>query len=204
MNKLIDIGANLTNTQFKSDIQEVLNRANESNISNIILTGTSIDSSRDALDLVKQYPQYLKSTAGVHPHDAKTWNDEVKEELKLLCLIPDVVAVGECGLDYNRNYSPPEIQRLCFDEQLHIARDNQKPVFLHERDAHDDFINILKEHRDSLSNAVVHCFTGNKQALMNYLDIDCHIGITGWVCDPRRGKELQDLVKLIPYERLMI
>lgn len=147
----------------------------------------------------------LFSTAGVHPHDAKSCNDETMETLKRLAQTPQVVAIGECGLDYNRNFSPPDVQRLWFERQLQLACELQMPVFLHDREAHDDFLELLKKYSDKLPAAVVHCFTGTQEELEAYFSIEnCYIGIAGWVCDERRGKNLRKLVSLIPDNKLMI
>jgi TatD DNase family protein len=202
--QLIDIGANLTNKRFAQDLNEVLDRAKVAGVQHIILTGTSGLSSEQALSLAETNRPLLSCTAGVHPHDAKNWNESSRNHIRKLAEHSAVVAIGECGLDFNRDFSPRPLQEMCFESQLELAVELGKPVFLHERDAHDRFFDILKAYRDDLKGAVVHCFTGNKKELFNYLNLDCHIGITGWVCDERRGIELRELVKNIPASRLMI
>lgn len=202
--KLIDIGANLTNKRFANDLNEVLERAQAAGLQHIVLTGTSEHSSEQAVGLTNTNPSLLSCTAGVHPHDAKNWNELSCKHIRKLAKHSAVVAIGECGLDFNRDFSPRPQQEACFESQLELATELGKPVFLHERDSHERFFDILKAYRDNLKGAVVHCFTGNKKALFNYLDLDCHVGITGWVCDERRGIELRELVKNIPASRLMI
>ena len=202
--QLIDIGANLTNKRFANDLNEVLDRAEAFGVKHIVLTGTSEQSSEQALALAETNRSLLSCTAGVHPHDAKSWNESSRKHIQKLAAHSAVAAIGECGLDFNRDFSPRPQQEACFESQLELAVELDKPVFLHERDAHDRFVEILKPYRDDLKGAVVHCFTGNKKALFNYLDLDCHIGITGWVCDERRGMDLRELVKNIPTSRLMI
>lgn len=202
--QFIDIGANLTNKRFAHDLNEVLDRAEAAGVQHIVLTGTSEQSSEQAAGLAETNRSLLSCTAGVHPHDAKSWNESSRKHIRKLAEHAAVVAIGECGLDFNRDFSPRPQQEACFESQLGLAAELGKPVFLHERDAHERFIDILKAYRDDLKGAVVHCFTGNKKALFNYLDLDCHIGITGWVCDERRGIELRELVKNIPASRLMI
>ncbi|PCJ60624.1 MAG: hydrolase TatD [Planctomycetota bacterium] len=201
---LIDIGANLTSKKFNTDLDDVIQRAQEQKVNHIILTGTSIKSSLDALALAKSHNGLFSCTAGVHPHEAKHWNEEIKNEIVKLVADNLVVAVGECGLDFNRNFSSKEDQEKCFIQQLEIATQIKKPVFLHERDAHTRFIEILKDFRNQLPGVVVHCYTGNLEQLKAYLDIDCHIGITGWICDKKRGDQLRAIVKHIPENRLMI
>lgn len=205
---MIDIGANLTSQRFRNDLEAVLDQAVEAGVTSIVITGTSVVGSQEALALVRQYarayPGLLYSTAGVHPHDAKTWSEAAGRELALLAQAPEVVALGECGLDFNRNFSPPEDQLHCFEAQLALAAEFGKPVFLHQRDAHEAFMPILRRYRDRLPGAVVHCFTGTGEELEDYLALDCHIGVTGWLCDKRRGESLRELVKRIPANRLMI
>ena len=114
-----------------------------------------------------------------------------------------MVAVGECGLDYFRDFSPRDLQRRAFGWQLELAAATGKPVFLHQRDAHDDFIAILREHRVS-ERGVAHCFTAGEKERDAYLELGLHIGITGWINDERRGLHLREVVKGIPADRLMI
>ncbi len=202
--ELIDIGVNLTNKRLIADVPNILHQAEQVNVKKLIITGTSIQHSRKAIDLCKQYPDQLFSTCGIHPHDAKSWDHQSIIEMESMLKEACVRAVGETGLDFNRNFSPENQQIDVFHQQLELAVKYNKPVFLHQRDGFDTFIKILREYRESLKGVVVHCFTDNKDALYQLLDLDCHIGITGWVCDERRGKELQKLVKDIPDNRLML
>jgi len=201
---LFDIGANLTHASFKRDLHVVLDRALDADVFGIVVTGTALEQSREAAALAKLHPGLLYSTAGVHPHHASDYSDDVDAGLRALLTDELVVAVGECGLDYNRDFSPRDRQRDAFERQLQIAADTKKPLFLHERDAHDDFFAILKGMRDRVADVVVHCFTGERAALHAYLDLGCSIGITGWVCDEKRGQMLRSLVAEIPIERLLI
>jgi TatD DNase family protein len=202
--QLLDIGANLGHESFQHDLDAVLQRANDHGVSRLVVTGASRDGSRHALALAKAHPGVLFATAGVHPHHAIDYDDATDVLLRELAHDPVVVAVGETGLDYNRNYSPHDIQLQVFERQLQIAVDCQKPLFLHQRDAHADFITLLRQYRDKVPAAVVHCFTDTGEALRDYLALDCHIGITGWICDERRGSHLRELVREIPANRLMI
>jgi TatD DNase family protein len=202
--QLIDIGVNLTNKRLRVKIDEILQQAQQAGVIQQIVTGTSIAHSRQAVALCQSYPEQLYCTAGVHPHDAKEWNTDSAAELRRLISHDCVRAIGETGLDFNRNFSPPDKQIEVFQQQLEFASEYNKPIFLHQRDAMDTFSDLLKEYRSRLKNVVVHCFTDNQQALYTLLDLDCHIGITGWICDERRGQELQTLVKDIPNNRLML
>ena len=201
--ELADIGFNLTSSAFREDENEVIARANKAGVNRFILTGSNVEESRAAISFTDQYSG-MYSTAGVHPHLAKNWNEHTQEQLYEISTHEKVVAIGEAGLDYNRNYSPPDQQRDAYEKQLQLACELSMPIFLHERDAHADFFAILKNYRDKLTNVVVHCFTGTEKELKNYLAIDCHIGITGWICDERRGHHLHEFIHLIPDNRLMI
>ena len=205
---LIDIGLNLADKRFKGAHQQVLERAHDAGIKACVLTATSEAISHEVIELCEQYaeafPAMLYCTAGIHPHDAKHWHKTSAHVLKDLASHKAVVAIGETGLDFNRDFSPRPQQELAFEAQLELASELQLPVFLHERDAHKRQLEILHSYRDHLVDAVIHCFTGTKKALFNYLDLDLHIGITGWICDERRGLELQKMVGNIPLNRLML
>ncbi|MGB0513692.1 MAG: TatD family hydrolase [Wenzhouxiangellaceae bacterium] len=200
----IDIGCNLGHESFESDWREVLERAANSSVRQMVLTGASVSGSKRALELAAHDPAHLRATAGVHPHLAAEVDDTALVTLTELHRDPLIAAVGECGLDYFRDLSPRSAQQRAFEAQLQLAVECGKPVFLHQRDAHDDFQAILRDFRDRLNHVVVHCFTDRRRALYDYLDLDCHIGITGWVCDERRGLELKELVPEIPDQRLML
>ncbi|PCJ28721.1 MAG: hydrolase TatD [SAR86 cluster bacterium] len=202
--KLVDIGANLTHESFSHDLDEVISSAESAGVNHIILTGTDLESSQAAHQLGLKYPKYFSSTAGFHPHVAASLTDSNMEQIRQIASEPQVVAVGETGLDFNRNFSPKQEQLESFEQHLQLAADLQKPVFLHQRDAHDDFYRLLVKYRPKLVGGVVHCFTDSEQALMSYLDQDMYIGITGWICDERRGSSLQQMVAKIPRERLLI
>lgn len=200
---LVDIGANLTHDSFDTDRAEVIARARAAGVFRFVVTGSDASHSRKALELCARHPG-LYATAGVHPHHAKDCTASTPAELAGLLADPAVVAAGECGLDYFRNFSPPDAQRRVFEMQLELAATSGKPAFLHQRDAHRDFMEILGRYRPHLSRAVVHCFTGSAGELKDYLALDCHIGVTGWICDERRGQDLRDCAKLIPADRLML
>lgn len=201
---MIDIGVNLTNARFDKDLQSVIDGAKIAGVKQLIVTGTNIAESKRALTLANAHPSFIYCTAGVHPHDAKTFTSETRSQLKQFASQTQVKAIGECGLDFNRNFSTPAEQEYAFIQQLELAVELQLPVFLHERDANKRFIELLTPYIKRLPNAVLHCFTGTQQELERCLAIDLHIGITGWICDERRGQHLLKLVKMIPNDRLMI
>lgn len=201
---LIDIGANLTHDSFAADCGAVLARAAAAGVTGLVVTGSSLACSRAALALTQAHPRMLRCTAGVHPHHAAHQAPSALTELTTLWDAPEVVAVGETGLDFFRDFSPRSEQERVFEWHLEQAARHRLPLFLHEREAHARFLPMIRAARDALTDAVVHCFTGDRTALYAYLDLDLYIGITGWICDERRGRHLQDLVRDIPSERLMI
>lgn len=205
--QLIDIGVNLTNPAFDEQHGALLARAISAGVGQMVITGTSSEVSEQAIALAERLdePGYrLFTTAGVHPHDAKAWNADTCNRIEALLGHARVRAVGECGLDFNRDFSPRPQQERALEEQLALAAQHHLPVFLHERDAAPRLLSILRHWRDRLSGAVVHCFTADRAELFGYLDLDLHIGITGWICDERRGRHLHGLVGSIPEGRLML
>jgi TatD DNase family protein len=201
---LIDIGANLAHDSFDDDRDTMMQRAAAAGVTTMIVTGSSDESNQRAAELADSSPGVLYATAGVHPHHASAYTDASDTLIRSLVQKPAVVAVGECGLDYFRNFSPREAQLEAFRRQLEIAKETGLPVFLHQRDAHDDFIETLEPALPDISRAVAHCFTGEHESLREYLAMGLYIGITGWICDERRGRHLYDIVDAIPDDRLLI
>ena len=201
---LVDIGINLSHRQFGSDRDAVIRRALDAGVRRMVVTGTSVEATRAAVTLARGRPGTLVATAGIHPHDASRATPAALEEIASLSRAPEVRAIGECGLDFDRDFSPRPAQEAAFEAQLQLAAERKLPVFLHERAAHDRFLAILAGFRPRLAAAVVHCFTGGARELDAYLAHDLHIGITGWICDERRGTGLRPLIARIPADRLMI
>jgi len=199
---MIDIGINLINKQFRYDLSKVIERAIDNGVTQMIVTGVNLENSIKAVELAKEYPKELYATAGIHPHHSKEASEENLAKIKELLLHEEVVAVGECGLDFNRNYSTPEQQEACFHSFLEIATDVGKPLFLHERDAHKRFVEIVSDYSD-LPNGVVHCFTGTVDELRTYLDMGFYIGFTGAICKPSLS-QLKEAVRYVPLDRLMV
>ena len=201
---MIDIGVNLTNSRFDKDREQVIARAKERGVTNLLITGTNVAESRQALLLCQQDANYLFSTAGVHPHDADHVSSNYLDELSTLLKQPSVKAVGECGLDFNRNFSAPEQQQKVFSEQVALAAQLEMPLFLHQRDAFEPWLATLKPFIDKVPAMVSHCFTGSVEEVKACISHDMYIGITGWVCDERRGQALREAVPFIPLNRLLI
>jgi TatD DNase family protein len=201
---VIDIGVNFTNKRFDKDRSDIIQRAKKNKVSGFLVTGTNIEESKKALDLCQQFPNYLNCTAGVHPHDADHVSANYLEEITELARHHQVKAIGECGLDFNRNFSAPEQQLKVFQQQIDLAVVLKLPLFLHQREAFEPWLELLKPALGKVPAMVSHCFTGNKKELERCLAADMYIGITGWLCDERRGQELRDIIKYIPLNRLMI
>lgn len=202
--QIIDIGVNLLHKQYDMDREEIIKKAENANITPLIITGTNVRESQKAAAYAGNHIGKLYSTAGVHPHDAKSCDSDTIKKLRIEAQKPQVVAIGECGLDYDRNFSPQDVQRKWFEEQIKLAEELNMPLFLHERSAFADFKEILSAHKEVCSRSVVHCFTGTGKELQTYLSMGCFIGITGWVCDERRGQGLRTLIRMIPANKLMI
>ena len=201
---LVDIGINLAHDSYQRDRAEVIARARQAGVVAMIVTGSTLDDSARAIALCRDVPRMLRATAGVHPHHATTLRDGDAPRLAELLADPMTVAAGECGLDYYRNFSPPAEQRRAFAMQLRLATEHRRPLFLHQRDAHADFLAMLREHSDLAARAVLHCFTGGIGELEDCLAAGLHIGVTGWVCDERRGQALREAVTRVPGDRLML
>ncbi len=200
---MIDIGVNLLNGQFRDDLDAVLESARQSGLSFMLVTSTDLRETVDAIELSSRH-QDLACTAGVHPHAAKAVQTGWEKQLGRLAAEPKVLAIGETGLDFNRNFSPPDSQRRVFQAQIDLAAELALPLFVHDRDSDGAVAEMLAPFSADLVGVVTHCFTGTRADLERYLDAGYYIGITGWVCDTRRGKELQKLVPEIPLDRLLI
>lgn len=203
---IVDIGANLTNKKFSRDLDQVIQRARDAGVTKIMVTGTSLHSTKEALRLTRLYPNTLYSTAGIHPHDAKSWEDDTYSELENVAQCAECVAVGECGLDFNRNFSPPDVQISVFEKQVELACKLGKPLFLHERDAHTEMVHILQSNIHRLPACVIHCFTGTKEEATVYLEMGCYIGLTGYLWKDKSENGVRKLLEegAIPLDKLLV
>lgn len=204
MNTYIDIGINLTNKQFNGEHEEIISRALDHGVEQMILTGTSVRGSKESAEIAEDYPDVLFSTAGIHPHDAKSFHEGSIGELRKLLQQDHVVSVGECGLDFDRDFSPRSVQEKCYRAQLELAIEVGKPLFLHERAAFKRFNEITDEYRSRLPKAVVHCFTGTLQEAKIYLDKGFYLGFTGAISDQNRFRHLEEVIRYVPLDRMMI
>ena len=204
MHEIADIACNFTSERFDNDLDEVINQAIVNNITKFGLICSRLSDIDKLLEIYNRYSKDMFFTIGVHPHHANEINEEYLKKLKEVINNNNPHAIGETGLDFFRNLSTYEEQIYAFEEQIKIAIDTNKPLFLHQRDSHDDFIKILRKYSSDINKSVVHCFTGTQEQLDDYLELDCYIGVTGWICDAKRNVELRKTIKNIPLERLMI
>ncbi|RBP84731.1 cytoplasmic Dnase [Marinomonas rhizomae] len=200
---MIDIGVNINHRHFLDDMDQTFIDMQEVGVKGMICIASDLQESRK-IQTLSQNHSAMWNTIGCHPHQAKTWDKESKSHFSELILSARPVAIGETGLDFNRNYSTPKEQIFAFDEQIELATEHKLPLYLHERDAHKEMVEILKQHPNLAQKSVIHCFTGSRTELDQYLELGLFIGITGWVCDERRGSELQAAVPHIPLDRLLI
>lgn len=205
--KYIDAGINLFSNQF-SNKENVIKEANNSDIG-CILISNSMKEVHSNINFIKKHSKdeigkNIRCTTGIHPHNAKNAVDADFETIKKLASSPSAVAVGECGLDYDRMFSDKKSQLLCFEKQIQIAEELDLPLYLHERAAVEDFIKTMKKHPDICKKSIVHCFTGKAAVLREYVNMGFHIGITGWIADDARGKDLRKAVELLPLDRVII
>ncbi len=199
--KYYDIGLNLFCRQFP-DPERVIRDAEESGVL-CILTGTDPKENQKIDRFVKTHNVY--GTAGIHPHNAdRAGQEDFRLIEEILTKNQRMVAVGECGLDYDRMFSTKENQIRCLEKHIVLAEKLNKPLFLHERSAAEDFVKRFKRHPDVCTRSVVHCFTGDIRTLDRYLSMGFSIGVTGWICDDRRGKELREAVRIIPLDRILV
>lgn len=197
-----DAGVNLLDSRF--NVTEVVNASIANNVTRLCIITTHPNEWEPAAELAAAYPEHVCYTVGVHPHNAKEVTSSHWAQLHTAAQQPGVVAIGECGLDFNRNFSPPDTQLTVFKQQLLIAADLQLPVYLHERDAFTEQLDCLQPMMSSLSGGIAHCFTGTASQMQAYLDLGLYIGVTGWVCDDKRGHDLRDAVLSLPLERLIL
>ena len=204
MHEIADIACNFTSERFDKDLDDVINRAITNKITKFALICSRLGDLEKLLEIYNRFAKDMFFTIGVHPHHANEINDEYLKKLKEAITKSIPHAIGETGLDFYRNLSTYEEQVFAFEEQIKIAIDTNKPLFLHQRDSHEDFIKILRKYSSDITKAVVHCFTGTQEQLNDYLELNCYIGVTGWICDEKRNVELRKTIKNIPLEKLMI
>lgn len=204
---IVDVGANLTNKKNSRDLDSVIQRAKDAGVQKIMVTGASIRSSKEALRLTRIYPGTLYSTAGVHPHDAKSWeNPDTLQELESIATNPECVAIGECGLDYNRDFSDPETQRAVFHKQVELACQLNKPLIIHERAAQTDVLEVLSQYKNRLPPVLIHSFIGTAEEAQIYLNQGFYLGITGYLCKDKSDSGIRQLLEAgqAPLDKILV
>ena len=203
---MIDICVNFLNRQLQADPKGILTRAEACGIKGMVMCATDLAMVADNIalctDPIAGKNLQYRTTAGVHPHDASTWHSSSQVQLMEFASNPYVCAIGECGLDFNRNFSTQEAQIFAFQEQIEVAIEVNKPLFVHDRESRGQVLKLLTP--SNLPPTVIHCFTGSEEELKGYLEAGFYIGITGWICDLKRGEDLRALVKQIPLDKLLV
>ncbi|XP_075550026.1 3'-5' ssDNA/RNA exonuclease TatD-like [Dermacentor variabilis] len=196
---LIDICANLVNKKFNRDLESVIQRAKDAGVKKMIVLGTSAHTTKEALRLTRMHPGTVYCTAGIHPHDAKSWDEDALEVLRSVALSPECVGIGECGLDFSKNFSSPECQLQVLEKQMALACELNKPLVLRERAAFDAMMDVLARHSSRLpAHVVLHCFAGSSDQAAAYLARGCHLGVGGQL-----WKE-PEVLRGVPPERLLL
>ncbi len=199
---LFDTHAHLNDEQFADDLPEAVNRAREAGISRITVAGYDFPSSLEAIKIAKKY-EGIFAAIGIHPHDATALDQELLTKLRIYAREPEVVAIGEIGLDYYRNLSPREVQEDAFRKQINLAQELKKPIIIHDRDAHEDTVRVLREERAGVNGGILHCFSGSWEMARQCMLLGFYISIAGPVTYHNANK-LLDICKLVPLDRLLI
>ena len=200
---LFDSHAHIDDTTFQKDFSQLLDRAREAGVRAVMVAGITLETCRNAIALVEKYDT-LFTSVGVHPHYAQTCSDKVVASLEDLARHDKIKAWGEIGLDFNRMHSPADVQEKWFIRQIEAADALDLPLIFHERDSNGRFLEILKAMDNGKRKGVVHCFSGTREEMFQYLDLGYHIGVTGIVTIQKRGALLRELVPLIPRDRILI
>lgn len=199
---LIDTHVHLDIPPLAGDQSGAIRRAEKVGVRQVITVGTDLASSKKNLELARQFPQ-VYAAVGIHPHDAKGASDEVYSELLRLAGIPNVVAWGEIGLDFVKEYSPRDIQLRVFRQQVRLAAGIALPIIVHDRGAHVETVEILREEAAGVLRGVMHCFSGDVKLARQVLDLGFFISVTGIVTFPK-AKLVKEVVNYVPLERLLI
>lgn len=196
---MVDSGVNLTNRKFNQNTDYVIARALSAGVQKMVVTGLRLVGSKRSIIMAKTRPNILFAAVGIHPHFVKDdWeekDDKTLGELEELVKQPQCVAVGECGLDFNRNYSPPELQKSTFKQQVQLAVKYKKALLIHERNSHEGILEVLNEFEGSLPPVVMHCFTGTAEQIKTYVQKGFYIGVTGYLCKEKHGADLREAIK---------
>ncbi len=198
---MVDTHAHLDDEAFEPDRHDVITRALERGVRAIVTIGTSLESSRQAIRLAETYPQ-VYAVIGLHPTHAEQWTVGEEDLWRDLAQHPRVVGIGETGLDYYWKTCPPEVQANVFRIFLRLAKETQKPVVIHNRDASDDVLRIVQEETCPELCGIMHCFSGNADQMRQSLDLNFYISFAGNVTYKKSA--LSDIVPLVPADRILV
>ncbi len=199
---LFDSHAHLNDERFHKDRDEIIKRAKESGISYIMNPGADFESSVSAVELANKYDM-IYAAVGIHPHDAKTLDDMTLQLIKGMTKKPKVMAIGEIGLDYHYDHSPREVQKKWFREQIRLAKEVNLPIIIHDREANNDVMNILKEERAFDTGVLMHCYSGSAELAKQYVKLGAFISIAGPITF-KNARKTVEVVKEIPLDYMMI
>jgi len=199
---LFDSHAHLDASKFDKDRDAVIKRAYESGVTHIMNPGADYESSVNAVKLSEQY-EFIYAAVGIHPHDAETLDDMMLGLIKAMARKPKVKAIGEIGLDYHYDFSPRDVQVYWFKKQLQLAKELKMPVIIHDREANDDVLRILKEENSFETGVLMHCFSGSAELARQYIKLGAYLSIAGPVTF-KNSRKLKEVIEMVPLDRLMI
>lgn len=198
---IIDSHAHYDDEAFNEDRETVIRELKENGVTGIINCGASFKGLVSSLELAEKY-DFFYAALGIHPEHADEYNQEVEGYIRKAISNPKVKAIGEIGLDYYWEENPPkEVQQKVFREQLDLAREFKLPVVIHDRDAHGDTLEILKEFPEV--TGVIHCFSGSVEFAMECLKLGYYIGFTG-VVTFKNAKKILEVAKVVPLDRILV
>lgn len=199
---LIDTHAHLQDKDLKKDLEEVLIRAQDAGLEKIICVGYDLTSSQEALLLARKYRQ-VYAVVGIHPHDAQSLNPEVREKIFAMARDQRVVAIGEIGLDFYRDLSPRDIQRQAFREQIKMAQEIGKPIVIHDRDAHQEVIEIIKAEKAGKNQGIMHCYSGALPMANELIKLGFYISFAGPLTF-KNAKKAHEVAVKIPMDKILV
>lgn len=199
---LIDTHAHLQDGKYSDDLEAVLKRAEDAGVEKIICVGYNYQSSLETLELAKKYKQ-IYAVVGIHPHDAKSYNLEIAAKLFEMGKDPKVVAIGEMGLDFYRDLSPRETQRKVFKEQIKIAQELYKPIVVHDRDAHQEVLEIVKKEKAGKNDGVMHCYSGHLPLAIEFMSLGFYISFAGPITY-KNAQKTHEVASKMTLERMVI
>ena len=202
MNSFIDTHSHIDFEDFTDNMDGLLAKCKEVGVEKIIIPGVTLEDTKRVINLAEKYPE-LYATVGIHPSEAKTWTDKSYEKLKAFAQNPKVVAIGEIGLDYYWDKSFVDIQKEILIQQIELAKEIKKPIVIHDRDAHLDTFNILKNTNAQDVGVVLHCFSGSVEFMQECIKEGFYISLGG-VTTFKNAIKAKEVAEKIPLDRLLL